>query len=134
MRALIAFPLTALVIIAYNVLALLPGFAPGAEVAEFTMSSGAVVALTTGDILILAGLVTLFFEMLKSARPRAGAIVDHILSVGVLIVGLVEFLLVPFAGTASFLILTFICLIDVVAGFSVSIVAARRDFTVDSER
>jgi len=134
MRALIAFPLTALVIIAYNALALLPGFSPGGEIAEFRLSSGAIIVLTTGDILILAGLVTLFFEMLKSARPRAGAILDHILSVGVFIVGLVEFLLVPYAGTATFLILTFICLVDVVAGFSVSIVAARRDFTVDSDR
>jgi hypothetical protein len=133
MRALIAFPLTALVVIAYNVVVFLPGFAPGAEIANFTMSSGAVVALTTGDVLILAGLVALFFEMLKSARPRGGAIVDHILSVGVFIVALVEFLLVPFAGTASFLIVTVLCLIDVVAGFSVSIVAARRDFSVGSE-
>src|SRR5436190_9949178 len=133
MRALIAFPLTALVIIAYNVLALLPGFAPGAEIGEFTLASGAVVALTTGDILILAGLVALFFEMLKSARPRGGAIIDHILSVGVFIVALVEFLLVSFAGTASFLIITVICLVDVIAGFSVSIVAARRDFSVGTD-
>jgi hypothetical protein len=133
MRALIAFPLTALVVIAYNLLAFLPGFSPGAELAEFTLSSGAVVALTMGDILVLSGLVALFFEMLKSARPRGGAIVDHILSVGVFIVALIEFLLVPFAGTDSFLIITVLCLIDVVAGFSVSIVAARRDFTVGSD-
>src|SRR5262245_20141586 len=133
MRAFLAFPLTALVVIAYNVLAFLPGFAPGAEIAEFTMTSGATVALTTGDALVLAGLVVLFFEMLKSARPRGGAIIDHILSVGVFIIALVEFLLVPFAGTASFLIITILCIIDVVAGFSVSIIAARRDFSVGSD-
>jgi hypothetical protein len=133
MRALMAFPLTALVIIAYNLLAFLPGFTPGAQIADFAMPSSAVVALTTGDALVLAGLVALFFEMLKSARPRGGAIVDHILSVGVFIVALVEFLLVPFAGTASFLVLTMVCLIDVIAGFSVSIVAARRDFSVGPE-
>jgi hypothetical protein len=133
MRAIIAFPLTALVVVAYNILAFLPGFAPGAEIAEFTMTSGAVVALRTGDVLILAGLVALFFEMLKSARPRGGAIVDHILSVGVFIIALIEFLLVSIAGTASFLIITVISLIDVIAGFSVSIVAARRDFSVGSD-
>ena len=121
-------------IIAYDILAFLPGFAPGAEVAEFTLTSGAVVALTTGDLLILAGLVALFFEMLKSARSGGNAIADHILSVGVLIVAIVEFLLVPFAGTASFLIITVLCLIDVIAGFSVSIVAARRDFSVGTDR
>jgi hypothetical protein len=132
-RAIIAFPLTALVLIAYNIMAFVPGFQPGAEVAEFTMTSGAVVALTTGDALILAGLIALFFEMLKSARPRGSAVVDHILSVGVFIVALVEFLLVSFAGTASFLIITVICLVDVIAGFSVSIVAARRDLSVGSE-
>ena len=134
MRALIAFPLTALVVIAYNMLAFLPGFVPGAEIGEFTLASGAVVVLTTGDILVLAGLIALFFEMLKSARPRGSAIVDHILSVGVLIVAIVEFLLVPSAGTASFLIITVLCLVEVTAGFSVSIVAARRDFTVGADR
>jgi hypothetical protein len=133
MRALLAFPLTAFILIAYNLLAFLPGFAPGSEIAEFTMTSGALVALTTGDALVLAGLVALFFEMLKSTRPRGGAIVDHILSVGVFIVALVEFLLVPFAGTASFLIITALCLIDVIAGFSVSTVAARRDFSVGTD-
>jgi hypothetical protein len=132
-RALFAFPLTALVVAAYNLLALAPGFAPGAEIADFTMSSGATVALTLGDALVLAALVALFFEVMKSARPRGGTVVDHILSVGVFVVALVEFLLVPFAGTASFLLITAICLIDVIAGFSVSIFSAKRDFSVGSD-
>ena len=130
MRALLAFPLTALVVVAYNLLGLAPGFAPGAQIADFTMTSGAVVALTLGDALVMAALVALFFEVLKSARPRGGTVIDHILSVAVFVVALVEFLLVPFAGTASFLLITAICLIDVIAGFSVSIFSARRDFSV----
>jgi hypothetical protein len=132
-RALLAFPLTALVVAAYNLLAIAPGFAPGAQIADFTMTSGATVALTLGDVLVLGGLVALFFEVLKSARPRGGTVVDHILSVAVFVVALVEFLLVPFAATASFLIITVITLVDVVAGFSVSIFSARRDFSVGSE-
>ncbi len=94
------------------------------------MPSGAKLVLTVGDALVLAGLAALFFEVIKSARPRAGTVVDHILSTAVFIVALVEFLLVPFAGTASFLLITVIMLVDLVAGFSISIFAARRDFSV----
>jgi|SRR6185503_9057635 len=133
MRALWSFPLTALVIAAYNLVAILPGLAPDSEIVEFTMSSGGVLGLTVGDILVLAGLVALFLETLKSAKPRGGTVVDHIFSVVVFIVALIEFLLVPFCATASFLILTAITLIDVVGGFSVSIFSARRDFSVGPE-
>ena len=69
-------------IIAYNLVGTLARFGSGRGIAEFTLNSGAVLGLTMGDVLVLAGLVALFLEMLKSARPRGGAIVDHIFSVG----------------------------------------------------
>jgi hypothetical protein len=53
------------------------------------------------------------------------------MSTAVFIVALVEFLIVREAGTAVFLILTTICLIDVVAGYTVSIRTARRDIAFE---
>jgi hypothetical protein len=47
-------------------------------------------------------------------------------------VALLEFLLVPFCGTAAFFFLVIMSLIDVVAGYSVSILSARRDFSVNN--
>ncbi len=50
------------------------------------------------------------------------------LSTATFIVAFIEFLLVPFCGTAAFFFLMIMSLIDVVAGYSVSILVARRDF------
>ena len=44
---------------------------------------------------------------------------------------LVCFLLLDICGTATFFILMVMALIDVVAGFSISIFAVRRDYSVD---
>ncbi len=44
---------------------------------------------------------------------------------------LVEFIILPGFGTSVFLLLTLMCFIDVVAGFTVTISTARRDFGVE---
>jgi hypothetical protein len=48
----------------------------------------------------------------------------------VFIVCLVEFLRLPNVQTSTFFILTIMCLLDVLAGVVVTIVSARRDFSV----
>ena len=47
----------------------------------------------------------------------------------VFIAFLIEFLMVPAAGT-TFLVLALMSLLDVIAGFSISIFAARRDMAI----
>jgi hypothetical protein len=56
---------------------------------------------------------------------------DHILSMLVFIAALVEFLLVAQAATSTFVIIMLICLVDVVAGFSITIRTAQRDWQVE---
>jgi hypothetical protein len=133
MRAFSAVPLVGLVILIYNLMAFAGVLDTDATAFSVDMSSGAMFALKTGDVFTLTGLVALFFEMLKAARLRAGTVLDHILSTAVLIVALIEFLLVGACATAAFFLLTCMALADVVAGFSVSIFSARRDFTVDRD-
>ncbi|HEV7717747.1 MAG TPA: hypothetical protein VGO70_02100 [Arsenicitalea sp.] len=124
-------PLLVLPLILYNIVAFVvfggTGAGWGNPVLSIPMVSRAVWGLTGGDLLLLAGLVCLFFEILKSTRTGSASIIEHILSTAVFVIFLVEFLLVGAAATSTFFILMVMSLIDVVAGFSVSITSAERD-------
>ena len=93
------------------------------------MMSGGVFSLTVGDLMVLVALALLFVEILKATRTARGSIVDHLLSIVVFIAYLVEFLLVDGAARSLFFTLMAISLVDVLAGFSVSLRAASRDVT-----
>ena len=134
MAYVISFPVLAIVIAVYLLTAAGGGMLLDGDAYSMTLASGAEMTLRGGDFFIIAGLLALFLEMLKAARPGRSAVLDHILSTIVFVVALVCFLLVDFAGTATFFLLTLMTLIDVVAGFSISLFAARRDFSVESDR
>jgi hypothetical protein len=131
MRFAVAFPFLIVVILVYNLVVFLSATALNDTVLSVPMISKAVMTVTVGDLIILLGLVVLFIEVLKSARSASSTILDHMMSTAVFIVALVEFLIVREAGTAVFLIITTICLIDVVAGYTVSIRTARRDIAFE---
>ena len=102
-----------------------------AEVIRLNMISGVPWIMKLGDLMITMGLFLLFFEIIKATRVGASSIIDHLLSTFVLIAYLVEFLLVPFAAHAVFFLLMVIALVDVVAGFSISIRSATRDVAIN---
>ena len=132
MRYILSFPAIALVIIAFNILGLAGQWMDSESLVwDGMLPSGSEFYLKVSDFFIMAGLVALFFEIIKAARLGAGTIVDHMLSTATFIVALVEFLLVPYCGTAAFFFLMIMSLIDVVAGYSVSILTARRDLSVN---
>jgi uncharacterized membrane protein HdeD (DUF308 family) len=124
-----AFPLTIVPLIAYNVIAFAGGGADpwSGQVFAFTMISGVRWVFTLGDLMIVAGIVCLFFEMLKSTNSTSRAILNHVFSTIVLIVYIVEFIVVGAAAHSVFFILTAIALFDVIAGFTITIRAASRD-------
>lgn len=131
MRMLLAFPALAVVIVFYNILGASGSMIePESLFFDTVLPSGTEIFFKVGDLFVLGGLLALFFEILKAARLAPAIILDHILSTAVFIVALVEFLLVGFCGTVTFLVLTVMALIDAVAGFSVSILSARRDYSV----
>jgi steroid 5-alpha reductase family enzyme len=98
-----------------------------ATLLSVAMISGGRFVLSFGDILLVLGLILLFFEVLKSTRTNNTSVIDHVLSTGVFIAFLVEFLLVAGAAHPVFFLLMLMALIDVLAGFSVSIRSAGRD-------
>ncbi|MBN9071795.1 MAG: hypothetical protein J0H34_09375 [Rhizobiales bacterium] len=95
----------------------------------FTMNmmSGGQWTMTLGDALVVLTLVLLFVEIVKSTRTTNTSLADHLLSTFVFIAYLVEFLLVQGAAHHIFFTLMVITLVDVLAGFSVSLRAAGRD-------
>ena len=98
-----------------------------AELMSITMISGEIWTMSLGDLMITFSLFFLFFEIIKATRVGASSIIDHLLSTFVFIAYLIEFLTVGYAAHAVFFILLIIALVDVVAGFSISIRSATRD-------
>src|SRR5690606_39148425 len=97
------------------------------QVFSLAMLSGGVWTMKLSDLMVLGALLLLFFEITKATRTSNRSVIDHILSTFVFIAYLVEFLLVRGAATSLFFVLMTISLIDVLAGFFVSIRAAGRD-------
>lgn len=100
------------------------------QVFSMTMMSGGVFSLTVGNLLIVVALLLLFVEIVKSTRTSNASIVDHLLSTFVFVAFLVEFLLNTEAAHPVFFTLMVIALVDVLAGFSVSLRSAGRDLNV----
>lgn len=98
-----------------------------AEIFSLTMLSGGVWTMSLADLLVLLALALLFLEILKSTRTSNASVLDHLLSTFVFVAFLVEFLLVERAASSLFFILMGIALVDVLAGFAVSLRAASRD-------
>jgi hypothetical protein len=133
-----AFPLLVVPVVMYNVMAIFAMLGGSdANAAFHTMTSvlfsvpmpspGTSWSVSIGDILLLVGLFCLFFELIKSTQSDQLAIINHSLSLVVFVVCLIEFLLLrPFA-TSTFFLLSMMALLDVVAGFIVTIISARKD-------
>jgi hypothetical protein len=85
-------------------------------------------AATWGTVFVTVGLVCLFVEVLRSASSDSIAITNHALSLIVLVLCLIEFVVVKGFNTSVFFYFTMMAMIDVVAGFTVSIISSRRDF------
>ena len=137
-RILMMAPLLALPILIYALVAMTAG-ADGtfarlqAVLFGMPMLSGSRWIFSLGDFLLLTGLIALFVEILKAARTKSDAIVNHSMSMILLVAAVILFLIVPGFGTSVFFLIMIMCLLDVIAGPVVSIVAARRDFGVSGD-
>lgn len=89
--------------------------------------SGDAWRVTYGDLLVALSLALLFVETIRSAHSNPRIMLNHALSLLTFIGALVEFIVLKGFGTSAFFFVMAMCLFDVVAGYSISIVAARRD-------
>jgi hypothetical protein len=133
---LIALPLLVIPVVFYAIVVLFSdggGGMTGADAAlrdplfSMSMASGAPWSVGIGDVILFFSLVLLFFELLKSTSSQKVAIINHALSMMLLVVCLVAFLLVPSFATSTFFLIMTMVLLDVLAGFIVTIISARKD-------
>jgi len=126
-------PLFVVILIIYNALAL-PGIVDFSGEAQplFSMGliSGAVVNVYSSTLLLMVSMFTLYIEILKSTKTSVSTIIDHTLSMIVFVVFIVEFLVVKACGNQTFFLLILLSLLDVIAGFTITISTAKRDLTV----
>jgi hypothetical protein len=131
-----AFPLLAIPVVIYNFFAITliaGGKAAGASdamnkaIMTVPMPRNAQWAISGGDLIILLALIMLFFELLKATNNNKIAIINHSLSMILFIIALVEFLLIPAFATSTFFLIVVMTVLDVLAGFIVTIVASRKE-------
>jgi hypothetical protein len=129
---LIGFPLLVIPFAIYNMIAFLtPGVNWTDTITSVELMSGATWSVTAEDMLIGLAIILLPLEILKAARIGTRSIVDHILSMALFVVMLIEFLMVRQAGTSTFFLLMMISVVDVLGGFIVTLRTAQRDLTVE---
>lgn len=133
-----SFPLLAIPVVIYNGLIAATGsLVSGSDGAQSQLgrvlmhvpmpATGAQWLVSAGDLIVLIGLLTLFFEVVSSSRSDNGILLKHVLSTFLFILCLVEFLLWrPFA-TSTFFLLLAMALMETIAGFIITTVAARKD-------
>lgn len=124
-------PLIGILAVIYLILAAVLDTALGKTIFDLKLPSGADWKFLVSDLFLILGLFLLYLEILKSTRTGRGQIIEHIVSMLVFVGCLLLFLLVRQTGTTTFLLITVMSAVDVIAGFTVSIVAARRDMEIE---
>ena len=131
---LIGFPLLVIPFAIYNMIAfLMPSLAWTASVATIHLISGKDWTVTPEDVILAFAILLLCVEVIKATRMGIRGLMDHVLSMVLFIVMLVEFLLIERAGTSTFFILMVISLVDVLAGFIITARTAQRDIQIERD-
>lgn len=134
-----AFPLLMIAVIVYNVAAWGGAAINGAATVQAGLARGfsvpmpasdAIWFVSMGDLVIWISLVLLFIEILRSTGIGKASVANHAFSILVFVVCLVEFILFEPFATSVFFAITLMTLLDVIAGFVISVMTARRDFAV----
>ncbi len=129
-----AFPLILITVVLYNFL-VFGGWAVGDHnLQPFLMHgvsipfiSGDTWKFTIADLLMLATFILLFVEIIKATRTTSREIINHGLSMVTFVIALLEFITVKGFATSAFFFIMVMALFDVVAGYTISIVAAEHD-------
>lgn len=132
MKLLLQIPLLGVILVVFNLiilndpLVLLPNSAP---IFSLPLPSGITWQANTSDLLIIAGVILLYLELFKATRTSVGAILEHVASLLVFLIFLIQFIVYPPAANSTCVILMLLALLDVIGGFTISISTARRDLS-----
>ncbi len=127
-KTMASFPLLAIVVAIYSLFALA---APGwLETVLFGLPllSGLTLPFRGGDVLLVLGLILLCVEVYRATSSSTGAILNHVLSLVVFIVALIELIVMRPMANMTFFLIVLMTASDVIAGFTVTISSSRRDW------
>jgi hypothetical protein len=131
--SLTAFPSLLVPVLFYAIGALTGGasFVAGLQTSlmAIELPSASVWSVSWGDLIVGVGLIFMFIDLLKATGTGTATLFNHALSTLLLVVAIVLFLMAAPFGTSVFFLLLFMMLLDVVAGFTITIIGARRDFS-----
>lgn len=122
-----SIPLFAFILLAYNVLVFAFQGTVGGTFLQVRLPSQAEWSFGVNDLLLAVALVFLYVEILRATGTATHSIMNHVLSLVVFVICLIEFIIFPAFGNSTFFLITLMALIDVIAGFTVTISSARRD-------
>ena len=108
--------------------ALTPFTSTSKPIAVWNLSSGDMTVLTTGQLIILLGIICLSIEVIKATRMSAWGMADHVASLALLLVMAILYLTVFGYGNGTWFLLCAMQTMDVAIGVIVSVSVARRDF------
>ena len=128
------FPLILITVILYNIF-VFGGWAVGNHDLQPFLAHGVPIPLvsgdrwtfTIGDLVMLVTFILLFVEIIKATRTTSREIINHGLSMVTFVVALLEFITLKGFATSTFFFVMIMALFDVVAGYTISIVAAEHD-------
>jgi hypothetical protein len=116
---LIAFPLLIIPFAFFNMVLFLLNMPFSDTVFVIPLVDGRSMPVSTGDLIVVIGILLLYVELIKAVRPGGKLLMDHLLSF-LLFAGMVaEFVLVPRAATPTLLLLTALSFVDLITGLSV---------------
>ena len=128
------FPLLVIPVLFYNIIAFGGGVAGHHDMAgilnagiNIPVFSGDSWHFGWGDLLITVSIVFLFVEIVKATRTTAREIINHGLSMLTFVLALIEFITLKGFATSTFFFIMIFALFDVIAGYTISIVAAEHD-------
>ncbi len=130
MKLALQLPLLGIILVIFNLIILNDPMALRSDASplfSLPLPSGAEWLPGPSDLLIIGGVVLLYLELFKATRTSVGAIVEHILSLVVFLIFLIEFIVFAPAANSTCVILMLLALLDVIGGFTISISTARRD-------
>src|SRR5439155_8759318 len=117
--SMIGFPLLLIPLAIYNIVVfLMPGVSLTEPLVRLTLMSGAEWPLTLSDMLLTLGVLLLLSEIIRSARPGAKYLTDHLLSLIVFGGAAAEFLLWPRFGSSTVFLLILLALVDFLSGIA----------------
>ena len=115
--SMVGFPLLLIPLAIYNIIVfLMPGVGFTEPLLRVRLVSGEFWAISLGDMLVGLGVLLLWLEVVKAARPGGKYLTDHLLSLLVFGAAAAEFVMWPKFANSTFFLLALLAMVDFFSG------------------